>query len=382
MSNEQYIRIFDESSCLTPKQLKGYVSGNMVHEESHAVEVHLLSCPLCSEAVEALQAEARGGIDMLSGIDSSFLDQNDAYKNLEDTTTPVAKSKPIAKPNIKVSKKNTESLGGAKANTPVIRILTIAASLILLLFCGYWIWSNNNTTTTNDAPIAQAVPEKEFIEQETTPVIVSNSTDSSLDEEVIAEQSEEAPEQNVVAPIETGKQAPTEPTASTRIAQVTQEEKKTTIKPVETRFAKDVQVTPTRQLADEQLEVQPTREVDNIADASFDNKYERRLGNSYAPKEQTELTAAKAPQPNVSVSTGNESAAQLYQNKEYKAALKKYRQQMNSTNVAERDAARIMVSKCHIGLGQKGQAKAILNSLIRENSTKKGEAEKLIESIK
>lgn len=382
MSNEQYIRIFDESSCLTPKQLKGYVSGNMVHEESHAVEVHLLSCPLCSDAVEALQAETQGGVDMLSGIDSSFLDQNDAYKNLEDTTTPVAKSKPIAKPNIKVSKKNTESLGGAKTSTPVIRILTIAASLILLLFCGYWIWSNNNTTTTNDAPIAQAVPEKEFIEQETTPVIVSNSTDNSLDEEVIAELPEEAPEQNVVAPIETGKQAPTEPTASTRIAQVTQEEKKTTIKPVETRFAKDVQATPARQLADEQLEVQPTREVDNIADVSFDNKYERRLGNSYAPKEQTELAAAKAPQPNVSVSSGNESAAQLYQNKEYKAALKKYRQQMNSTNVAERDAARIMVSKCHIALGQKGQAKAILNSLIRENSTKKGEAEKLIESIK
>lgn len=382
MSNEQYIRIFDESSCLTPKQLKGYVSGNMVHEESHAVEVHLLSCPLCSDAVEALQAETQGGVDMLSGIDSSFLDQSDAYKNLEDTTTPVAKSKPIAKPNIKVSKKNTESLGGAKANTPVIRILTIAASLILLLFCGYWIWSNNNITTPNDAPIAQAVPEKEFIEQETTPVIASNSADSSLDEEVTAELSEEAPEQDVVAPIEAGKQVPTEPTASTRIAQVTQEEKKTTIKPVETRFAKDVQATPTRQLADEQLEVQPTREVDNIADASFDNKYERRLGNSYAPKEQTELAAAKAPQPNVSVSTGNESAAQLYQNKEYKAALKKYRQQMNATNVAERDAARIMVSKCHIALGQKGQAKAILNSLIRENSTKKGEAEKLIESIK
>ncbi|HKK79106.1 MAG TPA: hypothetical protein VJ933_05725 [Phaeodactylibacter sp.] len=55
---------FKERSCLSQRELRQYLRGKMTKQQQHAVEHHLLDCPLCAHAVDGLEkAEAAGQLE-------------------------------------------------------------------------------------------------------------------------------------------------------------------------------------------------------------------------------------------------------------------------------------------------------------------------------
>lgn len=46
--------IFEESGCLSEKQLMDYLNGRMNEAEMHSIEAHIAGCDFCNEALEGL----------------------------------------------------------------------------------------------------------------------------------------------------------------------------------------------------------------------------------------------------------------------------------------------------------------------------------------
>jgi len=72
----QMAHIFDNSVCLTSRQVKEYISGAMVAEECHAVEHHLNNCPLCSMAVDGMQIDPKEALVQLDALNTRFLNDH------------------------------------------------------------------------------------------------------------------------------------------------------------------------------------------------------------------------------------------------------------------------------------------------------------------
>lgn len=72
----QLAHIFDESTCLTRRQLRDYVHGTMGAEECHAAEHHINSCPFCSEAIEGMAIHEAEAVSAVSELNTRFLKEH------------------------------------------------------------------------------------------------------------------------------------------------------------------------------------------------------------------------------------------------------------------------------------------------------------------
>ena len=54
--NDEYKDLFTATQCPTQQQLLDYVQGRLSPEQQHEVELHLMDCEMCSEAIEGLSA--------------------------------------------------------------------------------------------------------------------------------------------------------------------------------------------------------------------------------------------------------------------------------------------------------------------------------------
>jgi hypothetical protein len=70
------IHIFDNSACLSRRQLAAYVTGSMTREECHAVELHVSDCLFCSEAVAGAAQTPEEAAAELAGLDAGFLTEH------------------------------------------------------------------------------------------------------------------------------------------------------------------------------------------------------------------------------------------------------------------------------------------------------------------
>jgi tetratricopeptide (TPR) repeat protein len=79
-------KIFNERSCLSRKELSGYVQKQLSPSETHQVESHLIDCPLCSDAVEGLSSaeDADQFIKTTENLHFSYKTQN-AIKKQKNT---------------------------------------------------------------------------------------------------------------------------------------------------------------------------------------------------------------------------------------------------------------------------------------------------------
>ena len=111
--NHKLIHIFDNSACLTRKQLRDYISCKMIDEEAHATEVHLISCKLCSEAVEGY-TKNNSVLEAMMELDSDFLEPHfplhdpQVHLNSIAPVEPVAIAYPYKRRKLPVWKRPTE----------------------------------------------------------------------------------------------------------------------------------------------------------------------------------------------------------------------------------------------------------------------------------
>ena len=125
--------IFDKTDCLSFEEIKKYVSGQMNKDQIRRVELHLADCPMCSDEVEAynLLSDKTKLAEIISDINNKI-----------DTKLTSLKTIPIHSSSGKISLK---------------RIVSIAASVVLLIGAGFIIrfYMNNSdkTTAENNLPV-------------------------------------------------------------------------------------------------------------------------------------------------------------------------------------------------------------------------------------
>ncbi|MEI8280575.1 MAG: hypothetical protein WCG87_12505 [Bacteroidota bacterium] len=74
--NDRLKHIFDNSSCLTRRQMRQYVSGAMSAEERHASEVHMNSCAFCSEALDGMLAHRKEAVGLMVDMSPAFIKEH------------------------------------------------------------------------------------------------------------------------------------------------------------------------------------------------------------------------------------------------------------------------------------------------------------------
>lgn len=390
MSKEQLTHIFEPSACLSPRQLKGYATGKMVHEECHAVEVHLLSCPFCSDALEGVIAlKDAGAIAGMEKLDDSFIAKQLGVPAQE--IKQVTKSKPVIKAGAYSSNPDTKE---KKAVRIPWKPLSLAASLVVAV-CIMWFMRDSifpqqsNDELAEQQAVIPPAPEPEVVYRpvEDTNAIAMVDTMVTVQEELMEQEA-------MVADV---KDLTTEKThIATKDSAGLAASKALAKKEAEKKQA-DAKLAAAKKLADENAKLAMNTPKDKAVLPS--NTEERsRMGNSYDAKTAsdvaTKVKETKKEEPvaetepvkkKIELGTARSGILkgdEAFNDGKYKKALKLYQKVMYDPESNQKDAATLMAAKCHIAMEEMMQARTLLNSLINENSTKKGEASGLLNEVK
>lgn len=373
MSKEQLKHIFEDSACLTPRQVKGYVTGKMVHEEAHAVEVHLLSCPFCSDAVEAMtEHKAKGAVAVMEKLDAGFI-----AKHFGVTTQEITAAKNVPP----VLKAGAYTTAPEKEKPKTVRKLwkpmALAASLLAMVAVLWFM--RDNIFPQDSGQLAQQVAVPAIQEEPVIAYQPATDTNSAPVADTAAMPTE-------VAVVEDMQTAVPDPAADkAKALKEASLMKDAAKKPADEKLAATAL---TAKKTQEDIKPLPMAARQSTADAL------PRMGNSYTgpeppaatPTTTADKAAAKeeveAVKKNIEPArTGLEKADDLFNKGKYRRALKMYQDEMGDTRSNRRDAATFMAARCHIELGEKMQARTLLNSLVNENSVKKGQAQQMLNQI-
>lgn len=383
MNKEQLKHIFDNSACLTPRQLRSYAAGKMVHEEARAVEVHLLSCPFCDDALEGVKEQIpNGSLDAVENIDASFLKSHIGISNPEAQL----KKASVPAPGEKLGRK-VESIA---KKTTLWRNIGIAASVLIVVGILWFMRDSIFSLNEDNGQIAQNT-EPRIISEEEVP-ISNTPTDENIASTALADtMSMNVADNQPQEELTQQEQNTEEALATTETQKPPKEENKNKpeLAKAETKPKKEEPVIAKADKAKEETKkTDATLTSATAGKTNLDEQYPQRLGNSYnaeeaaSKKEEKKKPVADEPKPDPAANLkGIEKADYLYKEGKYRDALKIYQEEMFNQGSSKRDQATLKAAQCHKNLGEKTQAKTLLNSLIRDNSSLKGQAEKALEGM-
>lgn len=419
MSREGIEHIFGHSACLTKRQMKDYVNGVMTSEEAHAVELHLSGCPMCNDAVEGMMAmKDEGAVNMMTELNADFLKihlDGGADEQVQHSAIP-----PVALTDTDEKKKGRV--------VPLWRNLSVAAALLLFIGIG-WMLKQRMEEDSKQLPTGIAKNENPLRNEAST---------------AIAEQPTQPTAETLNAAVETkGFVHKTEVTQNSsmsagadNIAMLSAAKSKELPKDNEHNKAKTVALDApmldaynpgrTQTLTSEQIEKMPTRNVEDMISAApksvpyrespaTSNKLNTSLPQRSGPQLSNNYTAnndsggvkiagsrtdgekytidgvrvvgsrgvnfSKPGTDKINSGALSDSAASLYKSGRHKEALDVYKQAMNTGKKADQHIAIVGAAKCYIALGDKAEAKKLLEQVIEEGGAMKHEAKKLIKDL-
>lgn len=374
MSNAQLIHIFDNSTCLTKKQMRDYVGGKMTNEEAHAVEVHLNSCPLCSDAVEGLFEQQEGGLTTMHELNTDFLKDHFGLSNPQVHLNSMAATQSVRK-HVPREKK--------PAKTAVLswRSTSLAAGLLLVIGL-LWFYRIDHRAPEPIAKVTDNLSKQppEVAGRPGEPVagnVIAMNEPKTGKRSVVQAITQPAPE-NIAAALD--KSADAAPAtlaaaADTEPGGVQQEEvmaaKAPPVAEQEPKMAKT-------ETADRMSAATP------VVAAASTSSYQPTFGNSYSNSktEAYQISGARSSKmaytvdgirtqekkSKIAKATTTEpdkldAADQLYRQKNYGDALNLYAKEMHSNNASRKQTAALGAARCYLAIGNKTQAKKLLQSL-------------------
>ena len=401
MSKEQLIHIFDNSTCLTRRQLKDYVTGAMTNEEAHAAEVHLNACPMCSDAVEGLFEQQEGGLAAMAEPDGGFLKDHFGLHNPQIHLNSITATQSHYHHQVKRKKKSNVQ--------PLWRTAAIAA-ILLLMVGSFWYYRNTQNSIANTSPtIAQEIPADKnspiAMNEEPAPdekAIAAAALPGNQDADAtdrpettdrvaaaaqvapaqpkpenpgifkkLANKVEKLAQQQSAAVVLDAMKDPEKSKYETSARNQQNDEQRAVPKGVQDE---EVVITAYKvPLVTEQVEKMPARSTANVATA--------RSGNSYNETELKEVNAGTRKKDNTEPDA-LDKADKLLSQKSYGDALNVYTKEMRgSENRARRQAAAVGAAKCYTALGKTQKAKEILESIVNEGGPQKREAKRLLKEM-
>lgn len=379
MSNEQLKHIFESSTCLTKKQMISYVSGNMTNEEAHAVETHLNSCMLCSDAVDGMLEQQAKALQELPTLNADFLKSNlpDTGKQI-NLTAASSQQKTIKKNNVQ----------------NLWRSVSLAAGLLLLVVS---VWYYRMLQEDSAKPqIAQELPPTTHIEENTSSALQP----IAMNEVATEDNSEKASVKAVPATLSAREAIMDDAKAMAPAFAEKKVIKQLEDVTVKAEKAPLIAMDERKSITSDEIEKMPTRSTNDIASTTAAAPAQTSFGNSYTPDKNESLVQGGTK--NVGVYTrdaGNikdeqrialhsvndvlERADKLYDAKQYNSALNIYicesKNEINSND--DKDKARLGAARCYIAIGDMQRAKAYLMAVAAKHGKHKREAKRLLKQM-
>jgi FimV C-terminal domain len=396
MSNEQLKHIFDNSACLTKKQMIDYVAGTMINEESHAVEVHLNSCPFCNEAIEGMFEQQEGNTaDVLAGINSDFLKDHFSLQNPQIHLNSLAPAAQATGIHYQPKKK--------KAKTqPLFRTVSIAAALLLLFFT-LWYFDfgkskptqqlAHNTDVSATQPSQQPPVAQSQIE-DLPAVNKTVTTSNNIPTPPNTNGTPQSPQALVTTNLANDDEAIAR---KNEIADAAAQKEEVVVNAYKAPLVDKYNPEQAKRLSAEQVEKMPTRSTESVAataPATY-NKKEGELTIAGARPGTTtyivdgvqvkDKATADAPKklekPSESASNISKAGTQ-YSNGQYNAALTTLKADLGSSEASRRNPATLLAAKCYIALGNKEKARKLLQPLADEASgSDKRQAKRMLKDL-
>ncbi len=396
MSSEQLKHIFEQSRCLTKKQLKEYVSGSMSPEEAHAVEQHLHSCPMCSDAVDGLMTQQGKGVEVMNTINADFLTKHlgaanpQVPRNINMPPTNTANTRDT-------QKKPSPAMIKAKSVRSYFAFRTMSvAATILFAIVGIWYYRLTNDVMQESQPVAQELPKPAPIEQ---PAAAQYAEDT---QEAIAAAADMV--NNGITEVGTGSSITQSPATKDKgvvamAAPTPEKEKEGLLKrlgnKIEAAAAKkttqqllgaikndnpDKYATSAKNQFVEEQRMKPKEERSDVADMQPGNT-SRATGNSFQPTEDVKAVTVSEKEALEPVSK-IDKAEQLLKSGKASDALNLYTQEMRgASSKGKRQEAAIGAARCYVALGNRYKAKDILLSIVDEGGPRKREAKRMLKEL-
>lgn len=368
--SDQLKHLLDQSHCLSKKQLRDYTTGTMTREETHAVEQHLNACPFCSAAVDAMLEHAPASVEALTELNAAFLKDHfgqglpDVHLNsmAPVTPAPAAEHSPARK---KIHHWSAWQISGI-------------AAAILLVFAGIWYFEFGG-------------------DKNAAPLIAQNTASESMDS--ILPSAKTAPEAATVArtekttppaadpkrPQEAGHAAAAPETSAAPVSEyktaaADREQQETADKKSADFIPPDPLASGNSYNSRLQLQDAPAlnKEKEAVAARKAMDSDTRRM-KAYSLSESA--APAAAPAQTSSTDEGLGRGRELFNSKNYSAALPVFQKGMNSGDKATRDEATYYAARCYLAMGQKTAARRLLQQLAGSNAAQKKAAEKLLEDL-
>ncbi|MBS1587486.1 MAG: tetratricopeptide repeat protein [Bacteroidetes bacterium] len=420
---EELKHIFDESVCLSSRQLKDYVAGHMSNEECHAIEHHLNSCPLCSAAVDGMLLQPEKALETISQFNTDFLREHLGLKNSQPQansnnannapTSQVADEQEAraATPVIPIPKFNVRSL---------IRPVSIAAALVLIFVLVWYLrpdskdarngviaqkLDNEQSTKTSQnelrdepvlpagnaaapAPAPSPAPQSQPEVQEGSKALVATGAADNLGNEKtadkIADTKKAAPEAKIPSPAA----GPAQAIATKKTLAETKKDAVT----AKNQVANAVKQAKTPAKDDHKT-------IEQVAVAKNDQAgYKTASDNNsnvhaFSQPATAIASRSEAAAPSKSADAGTGAAAEqlpsdrqdrgkyYFNQQKYGEALKEYKNDINSSSKSKRHEATYMAAQCYIKLGNTKEAERLLKIIVDEGGSQKRHAKKLLESL-
>lgn len=387
MSKDQLLHIFDESACLTRRQMKDYVNGSMTNEESHAVEVHLNACPFCNDAIEALFESREGDTaDMVMNLNNDFLQDHLGMHNPRVHLNSVAAAHTGHLHGHTSRHKRKSNVTAFWRNTSIAAILLLAIGLL-------WFLKFGNTSNPNRQVAQQTATPPEQVPHTTTGPATSAAPtiSSSAQEGTIASSS--TPAIKATAPIGITATQPEETDktgkggkAETGTLQV--QEKPTADKTADVAFSQPVaapagknEAPPKKVAVVEKMPARKTSDIASTAPAVYSGN--SKAGISGARDEAVSYTIEGVDtRPAKAVARENlDKAAVLLGKGQYQSALRVCEREMDNEDRGFRQEAMVTAAQCYIKLGDTSKAKQILSSVAEEGGPQRRAARKLLKEL-
>lgn len=415
---EELKHIFDESVCLSSRQLKDYVAGHMSTEECHAIEHHLNSCPLCSAAIDGMLLQPEKALETVNQFNTDFLREHLGLKNPQPQVTnnnhsasaaPAADEQEArpATPTIPLPRFNVRQL---------TRPVSIAAALVLIFVLVWYLRPDpkgakstaiaqkldseqnpktaqrelrdepvlpaENVAAPAPAPSAGPAPQPQ---QDNSAVAATGATTNLEKENRAADKIADLKAKTVV-PATNAAAGPTQTAAANKALA----EKKKDAAPGKEQLAATAKTAKTAGKEDRKAVEQLATTKDasgykGTADASvhaFSQPAPTVASRSEAaPAAKAQDQAAGAVATEQLPADKQDKGKYYFNQQKYGEALKEYKNDINSSSKPKRHEATYMAAQCYIKLGNTKEAERLLKIIVDEGGSQKRHAKKLLESL-
>jgi hypothetical protein len=349
MSKEQLMHIFDSSACLTKRQLKDYVRNGMTNEETHAIEVHLNSCPFCSEAVEGLFGKEEGRT-ALAEVNGDFIHEHFSFINPQIHLNSLASAHPVQQHVHRYRRKKAQ---------PMWRTSSIAAVLLVGVAVVWYMESGKNLLQRNITQVAS----KETV------------TDSNTESQALAAQPVVDVQKHSEL-VSAGKPLPD--------AQNDTKNGNNGPQPLlyvaQTDDIKDQGVAEEAPVAKQEVLKQMSSDDEVQAAASntsFAAEYKPKIDSHKEIKLEKTPMIASVPPSQDKLEMGDA----FYKQGKYDIALAAYTQEMKSPDAERNAKASIKAAECYLAIGKTNKAKKILTKLADSDGPQKKAAQKMLDNL-